>query len=128
VSGGFLLGEHYRAVLQTPPAVSQSVAADSFAQSLLRINSSIPPRDNVLVFWRNPDPDFFYVFFWATYWLYPRKVSVTTSFGPGVSASAETLVYVRRPNEPAVFLPGFAAKAVIEYPDLIVTTYRHGDG
>jgi hypothetical protein len=123
VSGDAVLHEHLRSTLVTSPWVTQASAGDGFEQSLVRIRTSIPNSDRVDVIWTNP-PDYYYAFFWSTFWLFPRKVTVLGDFEPAQLAQADVLVYVRLPSVPSADVNGFTVLDVYTFPDYIVTTYR----
>src|SRR5205823_15102746 len=74
VTGGEVMGEPLRTRLVPPPWTQQAMGGNGFEMSLVRINGEIPRSDRVIVAWIDPpNPD--YVFFYSTYWLYPRKVT-----------------------------------------------------
>jgi hypothetical protein len=122
VTGDAVLNQHPRQLLTTRPATAQVAASDNFTQSLIRASDSLPKTEKVLVYWSNP-PDRQYLFFWATYWLFPRPVTVTTSIDASLISAANVILVVRRPNDPEPDLSGFTASATDTHPDLVVTTY-----
>ncbi len=123
VSGDAVLHEHMGSVLTTSPWVVQASAGDGFEQSLVRIRTSIPSSDSVDVVWSNPH-DYYYAYFWSTFWLFPRKVTVLGDFEPAQLARADVLVHVRLPNMPSADVNGFTVVDVYTFPDYVVTTYR----
>ena len=124
VTGGAVLDEPFRTVLVTPPSTVQATSGNGFEMSLLQIDKSIPTSDRVLVAWVDP-PNYAYVFFYSTYWLYPRRVTVTTSLDPAVLTPAETLVDIRLPTEPEPAIDGYVRVTAYSYSDHVITVYRH---
>ncbi len=126
VSGDAVLNEHFRSALVTPPWATQAVSGDGFEQSLIHIRDSLPSGDRVVVVWNNP-PDYWYAYFWSTFWLFPRKVTIATTFNPPSLQDADALMVVRRPLEAPPDFGGFTPSKVYLYPDYVVTTYvRNG--
>jgi hypothetical protein len=123
VSGDQVLNEPFKSVLVTPPWVTQARSGDGFEQSLIRIRTDLPASDRVIVIWTNP-PDYYYAYFWSTFWLFPRRVSVVSGVNTSQEPDAEALMDVRRPFEPQPTFPGFSLVAAYSYPDYVVTTYR----
>lgn len=124
VTGGAVLNEPFRSVLATPPWSTQRTSGNGFEMSLLQINASIPASDRVLVAWIDP-PNYSYVFFYATYWLYPRKVTVVTSLEPAALTAADILVDIRLPAEPEPTIEGYQRVKVYGYSDHVVTVFGH---
>jgi hypothetical protein len=124
VTGDAVLNENFRAVLLTPPRVVQATAGNGFEMSLLQINESIPLSDRVVVVWIDP-PNSSYVYFWSTYWLYPRKVIVVPTLDPSRLTGSDALVDVRLPEDPEPSIPGFDRVRVYSYSDHVITLYRH---
>jgi hypothetical protein len=122
VTGDAVLNEHYGQVLRTAPAITQVAMADSFTQSLIRADHSLPKTSRIIVYWRNP-PALDYFFFWSTYWLYPRRVTVVTRIDASVPIDADAVLTVRKPNEPEPGLTGFVPTVTDTHPDLVVTTF-----
>ena len=123
VSGDQVLNEHFRSVLTTPPWVAQAKAGNGFEQSLVRIRADLPAGDRVIVVWTNP-PDYYYAFFWSTFWLFPRRVSVVTGVNLSQGPEADALVDVRASSEPPPNFTGFKLVQDYTYSDYVVTTYR----
>lgn len=123
VIGTATMNEHYRTTLKTPPSVTQSVTGTSFDQSLFKIDRAIPRTARVGVVWSYPVPDYWAVYFWATYYLYPRQVAEAASTVPELVSRSDALVFVRGPQEPALTVDGFTLVLRDVYPDVIVTTY-----
>jgi hypothetical protein len=128
VMGDATLNEHYRTVLKTPPSVTQSMVGTSFDQSLLKIDRAIPRTARVGVVWAYPSPDYWSVFLWATYYLYPRQVAVAETNDPALDNRTDALVFVRRPDDPFLEVEGFTLTSRDVYPDVIVTTYQRVHG
>ena len=128
VTGNATLNEHYRTVLKTPPSATQSITGTSFDQSLLKIDRVIPGTARVGVIWAYPSPDYWSVFFWATYYLYPRQVTLAQTNDPALDHRTDTLVFVRRPDEPPLAVAEFTLTSTDVYPDLTVTTYQRDHG
>ena len=126
--GNATMGEHYRAVLKTPPSVIQSMTGTSFDQSLFKIDRAIPRTARVAVIWNFPSPDYWSAFFWATYYLYPRQVTLALVPEPELINRTDALVFVRHPDEPLFPMSGFTLTSRDVYPDVIVTTYRRDHG
>jgi hypothetical protein len=124
--GNATLNEHHLQVLKTPPSVAQSTAGTSFDQSLLKIDRAIPPGARVVVIYRSTD--YWSVFFWATYYLYPRQVAVAETDDPALDNRADALVFVRRSDEPPLTVQGFTLTSTDRYPDVTVTTYQRDHG
>ena len=122
VSGDQALNERFKSVLVTPPWVTQAKSGDGFEQSLIRIRSDLPVGDRVVVVWTNP-PDYYYAYFWSTFWLFPRRVSVVDGVNLSQEPDADALMHVRRPFEPPASFPGFKLTATYTYPDYVVTEY-----
>jgi len=125
-TGHDTLNEHYLTVLKTPPSVTQSMVGTGLDQSLLKIDQAIPRTARVAVIWSDPTPDYWGVFFWSTYYLYPRRVEVAPTPFPDLVSRADAIVFVRRPDQPPLAFVGFTPASSDEYPDVVVTTYRHG--
>jgi hypothetical protein len=89
---------------------------------LLKIDATIPATDRVVVAWVNPPNS--YVFFWSTYWLYPRKVTIINSIDGDKLPPTESLVSVHLPTEPEPNILGYDRVMVYRHSDLIVTLYR----
>jgi hypothetical protein len=123
VSGDAVLNEPFQSVFVTPPRVTQAKAGDGFEQSLLRIDATIPPTDRVVVLWVDP-PYESYVFFWSTYWLYPRKVTVVGSLDRVALTPADTLVDIRLPAETEPVVSGYYHVTDYSHSDYVVTVYR----
>ena len=123
ISGDAVLNEHLRSALATSPWVTQANSGDGFEQSLVRIQGSIPTSDRVIIVWFNA-PDYSYAFFWATFWLFPRKVAVVSSLDPGRQGQADAVVSVRTPSEPQPVFSEFHPVTVYTFPDYVVTTYE----
>lgn len=128
VMGTATMNEHYRTVLRTPPSVTQSAAGTSFDQSLFKIDQVIPRTARVAVIWAYPTPDSWSVFFWATYYLYPRRVAVASTLDPDLVNRTDAIVFVRGPDEPPLSVEGFTLASRDVYPDVVVTTYRRDHG
>ena len=124
VTGGAVLNESFGVVLTTPPRATQATSGNGFEMSLLQINASIPALVWILVVWVDP-PDYSYVFFYSTYWLYPRKVTVVTSLDPSAITPADTLVDIRLPWEPEPSTDGYQRVKVYSYSDHVITVFRH---
>ena len=128
IMGNATMGEHYRTVLKTPPSVTQSMTGTSFDQSLLKIDRALPQTARVAVIWNFPSPDYWSVFFWATYYLYPRQVTLALVPDPELVNRTDAIVFVRHPDEPLFPMGGFTLTSRDVYPDVIVTTYRRNHG
>jgi hypothetical protein len=128
VIGSATMNEHYRTVLKTPPSLTQSITGTSFDQSLFKIDRVIPRTARVAVVWADPSPDYWSVFFWATYYLYPRRVAEASTSVPELVNRTDAIVFVRRPEEPPMTVEGFTLAATDTYPDLTVTTYLRDHG
>jgi hypothetical protein len=123
VSGDAVLNEHFGSALRTSPWVAQAAAGDGFEQSLVQIRATLPAGDSVAVVWPNA-PDYYYAYFWSTFWLYPRKVSVYTSLDPTQLTGVNAVVLVGAPDQPAPDLAGFRPGVAYTFPDHVVTTYQ----
>lgn len=123
VSGGQVLDEHFRSVLTTPPWVTQARSGDGFEQSMVRLRADLPASDRVNVVWINV-PDYFYAYFWSTFWLFPRNVTVVSSANTSFDPAAKALVHVRQSSQPPPYFPGYVVATIYTYPDYIVTTFR----
>jgi hypothetical protein len=125
VTGGLVITEDYKTVLRTEPSRTQALAGDPFAQSLLMIDRRIPKQDRVVVVWDNLDFPTGYVFFWATYWLLPRPVTVTMEPGSAGLGSPDSIIYVLAPDHASLNVPdGYRLDSSYPYPQLTVATYR----
>src|SRR5919198_3443739 len=82
IQGGALLtNEPYVHTLQTAPRAVQGATGDGHAQTLIKVQRTLPYEEKVLVIWRHPESGelgFWYGYFWGTYWLYPRRVDFVT--------------------------------------------------
>ena len=128
VLGTATLNEHYRTVLKTPPSVTQAMSGTSFDQSLFKIDRAIPRTARVAVIWTYPSPDSWAVFFWATYYLYPRQVAEASTIFPELVNRTDALVFVRGPQEPPLTVEGFTLASRDVYADVIVTTFLRDHG
>jgi hypothetical protein len=125
VTGGIVVTEDFRTVLRTEPSRTQALAGDPFAQSLLMIDRRIPKQDRVVVVWDNVDFPAGYVFFWATYWLSPRSVTVTMESGSAGPGWFDSIIYVLAPDHANLNVPdGYRLDSSYPYPQFTVTTYR----
>jgi hypothetical protein len=123
VSGDQVLNEHFKPVLMTPPWVTQAISGDGFEQSMVRLRGDLPAGDRVNVVWINV-PDYYYAYFWSTFWLFPRAVTVVDSPNTSLDPAARALVHVRRSSEPPPYFPGFVVVTTYTFPDYIVTRFR----
>jgi hypothetical protein len=128
VMGTATMNEHYRTVLRTPPGVTQSVTGTSFDQSLFKIDRATPRTARVALIWVSPSPDYWAVFFWATYYLYPRQVAEASTISPDLINRSDALVFVRGPDDPPLTVDGFTLALRDVYPDVVVTTYLRNHG
>jgi hypothetical protein len=123
VSGNQALDEYLRSALMTPPWVTQARHGGGFEQGLVRLRADLPAGDRVTVVWINA-PDYWYAYFWSTFWLFPRPVTVVDIADGSLDPAAGLVVDIRRPSEPPPNFPGFVAIATYTYPDYIVRTFR----
>jgi hypothetical protein len=125
VTGGIVVAEDYKTALTTEPRRTQAIAGDPFAQSLLKIDRRLPRQDRVVVIWDNPDLPAGYAFFWATYWLFPRPVTVTVDRESAFLGQFDSLIDVRPPDHAGLNAPdSYAVDSADTYPRLTITTYR----
>lgn len=123
VTGDAALNEHLRSTLLSSPWVTQARSGDGFEQSLIQIRQTLPGHDSVLVVWSNP-PDYYYAYFWSTFWLFPRKVTVATSVDASQVNAADAIVVVRRPSEQSPDIGDLRLVATYSYPDYVVMAYE----
>lgn len=126
VSGDAVLNEHFRSALLNPPSATQAAAGDGFDQSLIHVRDVLPSGDSVVVLWINA-PDYYYAYFWSTFWLFPRKVTVVDRVIPGALQGADAVMVVLHPHEWQPELGGFRRSTVYSYPDYVVATYVRSD-
>lgn len=126
VMGADMLDERYTAMLTRPPSEAQATASDAFAQSLLKINSTIPPQATVLVFWQvhNYFQPLSYGFYWSTFWLYPRQVTVSDRPDDALYPTSQVVVQVRSGDQQRLTLPGYSLVSEDPFPSIIISTYE----
>jgi hypothetical protein len=127
-AGNLVTSENYFQALHVAPRAAQGAAGDGYAQTLIKLERTLPAGDHVLLVWRRQDTQpavgFWYGYFWATYWLYPRTVDIVITAGP-VDGSYTTLLDVRSTGTPEIEVPaGFSVNATYTYPDQVVTVLR----
>lgn len=126
VSGDAVLNEHFRSALFNSPWTTQATSGDGFDKSLIQVRDALPSGDSVVVLWINA-PDYYYAYFWSTFWLFPRKVTVVDKVDPSALHGADAVVFVLPPNSLQPDVAGFARSTVYSYPDYVVATYlRNG--
>jgi hypothetical protein len=123
VTGDAALNEHLTSTLLSSPWVTQARSGDGFEQSLIQIRQTLPGHDSVLVVWSNP-PDYYYAYFWSTFWLFPRRVTVATSVEGSQVDAADAIVVVRRPSEQSPAFQGMRLVATYSHPDYVVMAYE----
>ena len=128
IQGGSLLTrEPYLQTLHVAPRAAQGGALDGYAQTLIKLERTLPYDQRVLVVWRRPSAGvvgFWYGYFWATYWLYPRRVDIVTD-PSGIQSSYGVVLDVRSVDQPDVAPPpNFTVTATYEYADQVVTVLR----
>jgi hypothetical protein len=125
-TGSTVLNGPYSALLHKSPPATQSAYADPFAQTLLKIDQRIPARASVFVYWGVPIywGGVNYGYFWSTFWLYPRKVTVSEYPPYGLGPPADVVVQVRSPEQQPLAPKGYTVLSEDRFPNLTVTTYR----
>lgn len=129
IHGGHLVtSESYIQALHVAPRAAQGAAGDGYAQTLIKLERTLPAGDRLLLIWRRQDSQpaigFWYGYFWATYWLYPRTVDIVTSAGSS-GGNYTTLLDVRSTCVPEIEVPvGYAVTTTYTYPDQVVTVLR----
>jgi len=129
--GALLVREPYLHVLATAPRAVQEGAGYGYAQTLIKLERTLPYDTHVLLVWRRPEKGvvgFWYGYFWATYWLYPRQVDIVTESKAPDSAYGIVLD-VRSRSQPEGSPPiGYAVDSTYAYADQVVTvlTAVHG--
>jgi hypothetical protein len=130
VTGATVLNQPFGAMLRTPPAQVQARTGSGFAQSLIPLQSLIPKTDRVYLLWDGQQDDGLraYAYFWSSYWLYPRRVTVSSNADGIDPARFDTLVHVTLGAPPAhPQLARLTPDHVLSYADgFTVTTYRLG--
>jgi hypothetical protein len=125
IQGGALLtNEPYVHTLQTAPRAVQGATGDGYAQTLIKVQRTLPYEEKVLVIWRHPESGelgFWYGYFWGTYWLYPRRVDFVTD-AKAIPPGFGILLDVRAVGEADLSPPpGYSVIDVYSYPDQVVT-------
>jgi hypothetical protein len=128
VTGATVLNQPFGAMLRTPPGQAQASTGSGFARSLIPLQSLIPKTDRVYLLWDGQQDDGLraYAYFWSSYWLYPRRVTVSSSADGIDPARFDTLVHVTLGAPPAhAQLAQLTPDHVLRYEDgFTVTTYR----
>ena len=125
VTGAALLNEHPGALLRGSPAAAQSAVREAFAQGLLKINQRIPAHASVMVLWEVKGyAPFSYAFFWSTFWLYPRKVTVTDRPDDALSPTTDVFVQVHSADQQPLSPTGYRVVSDDSGPALTITTYE----
>jgi hypothetical protein len=126
VTGATVLDGHVTSLLETSPPQAQGAIGDPVADTLLKIDHSIPPHASVLVFWEVPDywGGISFGQFWPTFWLYPRKVTLTDNFTDALTPTTDVVIQVRSPDQVALTPNGYTQTFDAYYPNVTVTTYE----
>jgi hypothetical protein len=131
--------ENYTVRARTPASATQAQRGDEFAASLPAIDALLPRSASVLVVWVSSTPGYQFgaadvpdgAVWWAysvgNYWLYPRRVFVSTDRAAAANTSLDAVIVVRLPSdsEPAV-APGLVQAASYTSSIQAVTVYRGG--
>lgn len=124
--GSLLLAEPYLDNLRVAPRAAQGAVGDGYAQALIKLERTLPAHERVLLVWRRSDGDaiaFWYGYFWATYWLYPRQVDIVTD-PASLDSSHGILLDVRSPDKAGLAPPpGYTISATYVYVDQVVTVF-----
>jgi hypothetical protein len=129
--------ENYTVRVRTPASAAQAERGDEFARRLPTIDASLPRSTSVLVVWMSSSPGYAVpiadvpeaAVWWAysvgNYWLYPRRVLVSTDPADAASTNRDVVIVVRSPsdNEPAV-ASELTPASVYTSPTQVVTVYR----
>jgi hypothetical protein len=131
--------ENYTVRARTPAAAAQTERGDEFAASLPAIDKALPRSASVLIVWVSSTPGFpvggtdipngavWWAYSVGNYWLYPRRVLVSTDPAAAASTSADAVIVVRLPSdaEPGV-APGLTTASTYTSSIQVVTVYRRG--
>jgi hypothetical protein len=124
--GSLLIGEPYLDNLRVAPRAAQGAAGDGYAQTLIKLERTLPAHERVELVWRRTDGGavgFWYGYFWATYWLYPRQVDIVID-ATSIDSAHGVLLDVRSVQDvELVPPPGYAISATYTYPDQVVTVF-----
>lgn len=128
--GSLLVDEHYLDNLRVAPRAAQGATGDGYAQTLIKLERTLPAHDPVQLVWRRSDGGaigFWYGYFWATYWLYPRQVDIITD--PASIDPLHKILLDVRSSEKAELTPppGYTISAVYPYTDQVVTVFLKSD-
>jgi len=124
--GSLLVREPYLDNLRVAPRAAQGAAGDGYAETLIKLERTLPAQARVQLVWRRSDGGvvgFWYGYFWATYWLYPRQVDIITD--PASIDSAHGILLDVRSREKAELAapPGYTISATYPYADQVVTVF-----
>jgi hypothetical protein len=124
--GSLLLAEPYLDNLRVAPRAAQGAAGDGYAQTLIKLERTLPAHERVQLVWRRSEGDavgFWYGYFWATYWLYPRQVDIITD-PASLDSSHGILLDVRSIDKAELAAPpGYTISATYPYVDQVVTVF-----
>ena len=129
--------ENYTVRVRTPASAAQAQRGDEFAASLPAIDTSLPRSASVLVVWVSSAPGYpvgatdvsngavWWAYSLGNYWLYPRRVFVSTDPAAAASTNLDAVIVVRLPsdNEPAV-ASGLSPASQYASSIQVVTVYR----
>ena len=130
ITGARVLNEPIGQTLRTSPSTAQAQAGSGFAQSLIPLQSLLPRGARIYLLWDGPNDQGLrdYAYFWASYWLYPRPVTVSSSLEGLDPSKFDVLVQAVQgtmPSHPQ--LAQFAPEHVLTYPGAwTITVYRIG--
>ena len=131
--------ENYTVRARTPAAAAQTQRGDEFAASLPAIDAALPKSAGVLVVWVSSTPGFpvgaaevpdgavWWAYSVGNYWLYPRRVFVSTDPAAAAGTNLDAVIVVRLPSdpEPAV-AAGLSQVSVYTSSIQVVTVYQRG--
>jgi hypothetical protein len=126
--GSLILREPYMQVLATAPRAAQGGVGDGYAQTLIKLERSLPYDQRVLLVWRRPEKGvvgFWYGYFWATYWLYPRQVDIVTDRAAAPATAYGIVLDVRSADQSQPdAAAGYFIDSTSTYPDQVITVLR----
>lgn len=128
ITGGAAVNEPIATTLRSSPATVQAQTGTGFARSLIPLQTLLPRTDRIYLLWDGPQDDGLraYAYFWASYWLYPRPVTVGSTTQLIDPARFDTVLQVTVGSAPA--RPELGQVELIQtlrYPDgFAVAVYR----
>lgn len=126
VSGVAIMATDYGQALRSSPLASEEAFGKPYQQAIVSLAQTLPRTDDVLVVINQAEIDAQYAGYWASFWLNPRHVRLTSHLDEVAGSPADVVVYVQDTGGPALNPPhGYAATGSKTYPDgTVVHVYQ----